>query len=467
MTEPQPANPAVQVQLSVRNGRAAVAFYTSVFGAVEAFRFGGTDDHPEVVAQLRLGNAAFWVEDESPPHQNFSPESLGGTTERLLLVTDDPERTLERAVAAGATLVYPVTDEHGWRLGRIVDPFGHHWEIGHPLSDWPPGAQQRADIGAMLDLATPWCLLVAATLRIPAHIAAGHRDIGDLAAAAGCDRDALHAVLGQLVAKGVFVEDPPGRFACNAAAERLAEDPFTDLEGIGGRMAHTWSTLLGYVRTGRPGYAGVFGRPFWEDLAAHPRIAAEFDSLMGPAGHGVPDYDIELAGGWDGIRSLVDVGGGTGTMLAALLRRHPQVHGTLVDLPGTVARAGEILRQPDLAGRVTVTGQSFFDPLPAGADVYLLKNVLNDWPDRETVAILRRCAEAASPHGSVVVLGGVAADDAPRTLGIDMLVAGGKTSPLSQFGELARQAGLEVVAAGIQGSGRFIVQARPAAADAG
>jgi PhnB protein len=138
MTEPQPPNPAVQVQLSVRNGRAAVAFYTSVFGAVEAYRFGGTDDHPEVVAQLRLGNAAFWVEDESPPHQNFSPASLGGTTERMLLVTDDPERTLERAVAAGATLVYPVTDEHGWRLGRIVDPFGHHWEIGHPLSDWPP-----------------------------------------------------------------------------------------------------------------------------------------------------------------------------------------------------------------------------------------------------------------------------------------------------------------------------------------
>jgi 2,7-dihydroxy-5-methyl-1-naphthoate 7-O-methyltransferase len=469
MTEPQPPNPAVQVQLSVRDGRRAVAFYTSVFGAVEAYRFGGTDAHEEVVAQLRLGNAAFWVEDESPPHQNFSPESLGGSTERMLLVTDDPERLVQRAVAAGASLVYPVTDQHGWRLGRIVDPFGHHWEIGHPLSAWPPPGppagtesetQTRVDIGDLLDLATPWCLLVAATLRIPAHIAAGRRDIGDLAAAAGCDRDALHAVLGHLVAKGVFTEDPPGRFAGNAAAARLAEDPFLDLEGIGGRMAHTWSTLLGYVRTGQPGYAGVFGRPFWEDLAAHPRIAAEFDSLMGPAGHGVPDYDIELATGWDGIRSLVDVGGGTGAMLAALLRRHPQVRGTLVDLPGTVARAGEMLREAALAGRVTVTGQSFFDPLPAGADVYLLKSVLNDWPDRETVAILRRCAEAARPDGTVVVLGGVSPDEAPRALGIDMLVAGGKTSALSQFRELARQAGLEVVAAGTQESGRFIVQAR-------
>ena len=146
--------------------------------------------------------------------------------------------------------------------------------IGHPLSAWPPPGppagtesktQTRVDIGELLDLATPWCLLVAATLRIPAHIAAGRRDIGDLAAAAGCDRGALHAVLGHLVAKGVFTEDPPGRFAGNAAAARLAEDPFLDLEGIGGRMAHTWSTLLGYVRTGQPGYAGVFGRPTGEN----------------------------------------------------------------------------------------------------------------------------------------------------------------------------------------------------------
>ena len=81
----------------------------------------------------------------------------------------------------------------------------------------------------------------------------------------------------------------------------------------------------------------LFGRPFWEDLAAHPRIAAEFDALMGPAGHGIPDFDIELSDGWESIRTVVDVGGGTGAMLASLLRRHPQAKGILVDLPGTVA----------------------------------------------------------------------------------------------------------------------------------
>jgi len=317
------------------------------------------------------------------------------------------------------------------------------------------------DLERMLDLATPWCLRVAATLRLPEHIAAGHAGVTDLAAAAGCDADALHAVLGHLVSQGVFTEESPGRFACNRAAEQLASLLFLDLDGIGGRMAHTWGTLLDYVRTGQPAYQQVFGRPFWEDLAAHPQIAAEFDALMGPAGHGVPDFDIELSSGWDAVRTVVDVGGGTGAMLASLLRRHPHARGILVDLPGTVARAGEIIESFGVGDRMTAAGQSFFGPLPAGADLYLLKNVLNDWPDVQTVAILSRCAQAAQPATAIAILGGVSADAAPRSLGIDMLVAGGKTSTVTQFTELARQAGLDVIAARTQSSGRFVVECRP------
>ncbi len=325
------------------------------------------------------------------------------------------------------------------------------------------GAEDRGvDLDRMLDLQTPWCLMVAATLRIPEHIVNGHADIRDLAAAAGCDADALHALLGYLVSKGVFVEEAPGRFACNRPAEKLAEPRrFLDLEGIGGRMAHAWGTLLDYVRTGQPAYATVFGRPFWADLAAHPEIAADFDALMGPAGHGIPDFDIELTGGWERVRTIVDVGGGTGAMLACLLRRHPEVRGTLVDFPGTVARAAEVIGAAGVADRVRFSGQSFFDALPAGADVYLLKSVLNDWPDEQTVAILRRCAEAARPAGTVIVLGGASPDEAPRLLAIDMVVAGGKTSTLTQFTELARQAGLEVLAARHQASGRFVVELGP------
>jgi hypothetical protein len=335
---------------------------------------------------------------------------------------------------------------------------GHDTMVEDPEPDRAP-----MDLQQLLDLATPWSLHVAATLRIPDHIAAGHHEIGDLAAVAGCDSDALHAVLGHLVSRGVFIQDAPARFSCNRAARQLAEaHRFIDLDGIGGRMARTWGTLLDYVRTGQPAYEKEFGRPFWEDLAAHPRLGADFDALMGPAGHGVPDYDIELSGGWEPVRTVVDVGGGTGALLASLLRRHPQARGVLVDLPGTVARAGQLLTEAGVARRVTVTGQSFFDPLPVGADLYLLKNVLNDWPDDPTVTILRRCAQAARPDSSVAVLGGVSADDTPRTLSIDMLVAGGKTSTLTQFTELARRAGLDILGAGTQSSGRYVVQCRPA-----
>jgi PhnB protein len=134
-------------QLSVRRGRAAIEFYKAAFGAVEDYRVGGTDDHEDVVAQLSVGTAAFWVSDESPPHGNFSPESLGGATVRMLLIVEDPQSVVERATAAGATEIHPVGEEHGWRLGRIADPFGHHWEIGRPLGAWPP-ARVNAGSGA-------------------------------------------------------------------------------------------------------------------------------------------------------------------------------------------------------------------------------------------------------------------------------------------------------------------------------
>ena len=134
----------VQVQLSVRRGRDAIAFYREAFGAVEVFRF-ESEDGAEVVAQLAIGGTLFWLEDESPEHSNYSPETLGGATERLLLLADDPRAAVERAIAAGAHTVYPVEEAHGWLLGRIVDPFGHHWEIGTPLSAWPP---LRDDAGA-------------------------------------------------------------------------------------------------------------------------------------------------------------------------------------------------------------------------------------------------------------------------------------------------------------------------------
>ena len=321
------------------------------------------------------------------------------------------------------------------------------------------------DIWALIDLETPWCVHVVATLRIADHVAAGITHIDDLAAASGAHADSLHRVLRHLVGKGVFEEPAPGRFALNEPAGALLDSSLRsglDLEGIGGRMAYAWGSLLSAVRTGAPAYYQIFGRPFWEDLQAHPDIAASFDALMGPAGHGTPDPAVLVSGDWQSVRTVVDVGGGTGSLLAEILRSRPLVRGTLVDLPTTVERSAEIFHAAGVAGRVTTVGQSFFDPLPAGADLYLLKNVLADWPDREATAILSRCAEAARPAGRVILLGGVSPDDdsGPSPELLMMVLVGGKSRSLAEFRQLARTAGLEIHAVGRQPSGRFVVECR-------
>lgn len=122
---------SVSPMLSVRRGAEAVEFYRTAFGAEVLFRIDG--ETGEVVAQLAISGATFWVADESPAHANFSPETLGGSTTRMVLVVDDPDAAQARAVAAGAKEVVPVAEQHGWRLGRVLDPYGHHWEIGRPL----------------------------------------------------------------------------------------------------------------------------------------------------------------------------------------------------------------------------------------------------------------------------------------------------------------------------------------------
>jgi PhnB protein len=129
--------PAIAPMLSVRGGAHAVEFYKTAFDAVEKFRLDG--EQVSVVARLAVGAAEFWVADESPEHLNFSPESLGGSSVRMVMTVDNPDAVFERAIAAGAKPVSPMTDhEYGWRVGRIVDPFGHHWEIGKPLSHERP-----------------------------------------------------------------------------------------------------------------------------------------------------------------------------------------------------------------------------------------------------------------------------------------------------------------------------------------
>jgi PhnB protein len=126
----------IQPELWVGDGPAAVAFYERAFGAVVAHRVDGPGEG-DIVAQLDVAGARFWVSNASDEMGRFSPDAVGGATGRMLLVVDDPETVVAAAVAAGAVETSAVGDEHGWRLGRLKDPFGHEWEVGHPLGEWP------------------------------------------------------------------------------------------------------------------------------------------------------------------------------------------------------------------------------------------------------------------------------------------------------------------------------------------
>lgn len=321
------------------------------------------------------------------------------------------------------------------------------------------------DLWALCDLETPWCVHVVATLRIAEHIQAGNQEIEQLARAAGADCDALDRVMRHLVEKGVFEQPSRGRFALNDTARGLMEPGLRlglDIDGFGGRMAHAWGTMLQAVRTGKPAYHEYFGRGFWEDLEAHPEIAAEFDRMMGPEGHGMPDPEVMIdPADWESVRTVVDVGGGTGSLLAEILRARPQVRGILVDLPRTVARSDGIFRAAGVADRVKAVGQSFFDPLPPRADLYVLKSVLSDWPDREATAILKRCAEAARPSGRVVFFSGAGEGEEASPDLLMLVLVGGKARTVEEFRKMAREAGLEIQKVGRQKSGRVLIECRP------
>jgi 2,7-dihydroxy-5-methyl-1-naphthoate 7-O-methyltransferase len=219
-------------------------------------------------------------------------------------------------------------------------------------------------------------------------------------------------------------------------------------------LAHT-------LRTGEPAWAQVFGQPFWQYLDANPEISTAFDQTMA----GGASYWAAIADGfdWSATTHVVDVGGGTGALLGAVLIRNPGLRGTLLDLPETVARGAEYLTGLGLTDRFGVAGQSFFDPLPADADVYLLSKIIHDWDDHDAAAILRRCAQAADQHGRVLIIEGHGdtADAAFAEMNLRMLVlTGGRERTLDEYQDLAGTAGLRVVAVHQAADGLAIIECR-------
>ncbi|HEY7216334.1 MAG TPA: methyltransferase [Thermoanaerobaculia bacterium] len=303
----------------------------------------------------------------------------------------------------------------------------------------------------LLDLATPWALRVAATLRIPDLIASGVTDLAALAERSAADVATLERVLRLLVARGVLAEPEPGEFSLTAIG-RLLENgagfrAWLDQDGFGGRMDRAWPALLDSVRAGLPCYADLFGAPFWEDLAAHPEIAASYNTLMAAQSASIGPALAECFD-WSGVREVVDVGGGSGTLLAALARAHPHLRGTVLEFPSTARAAAERFAREGLAERCRAVGGSMFDALPKGADVYILCVVIGDWNDARSAAILARCAEAAGATGRVLIVEAAREADPAGSAAMDLqmlVVSGGRSRTREEFRAVIAAAGLELV----------------------
>ena len=331
----------------------------------------------------------------------------------------------------------------------------------------------------VIDLVTPLTVRAAASLRVADHLVDGPVALGELARRCAADPDALARMLRHLICHGVFAEPSPGLFALNEMAEFLRSDHPSgmrvslDLDGFGGRMDLAFTGVLHTVRTGEPAWESVFGLPFWEYLAANPELGASFDAMMSSATEFVTD--AVSAHDWSTARHVVDVGGGRGVLLAAILATNPSLRGTLVDLPDTVDRGRQYLAEHGVGERTEVVGQSFFDPLPTGGDVYVVSSVLHDWNDESSLAILRRCAEAAGPGGRVLVLEQHSSDgdrSGFAEMDLRMLVlAGGRERTVEEYAALVTAAGLTVTQVATTPLGQVgiecVVGSAPAGAGAG
>lgn len=270
----------------------------------------------------------------------------------------------------------------------------------------PPFALYRMITGFYVSRA----IHVMARLGIADFLSAGPLDAEELAQRSKTHAPSLKRVLRLLVTAGLFTEDKEGRFTLTPIGDYLRAGVPGSMRAaallFGGITQQAWGDLLYSVETGEPAFRRVFGRDSFAYLAEHPEEAANFDTAMGDF---TSQVATAVAGAYDfsGFRRVVDVGGGSGALLAGILRGHPGLHGTLFDLSQVVERARLRLRDHGLADRCETVSGDFFAEVPGGADAYLLKHVIHDWDDERAVAILHNCRKAMSPAAKLLIVEGV------------------------------------------------------------
>lgn len=293
-------------------------------------------------------------------------------------------------------------------------------------------------------------IYVVAELGVADLLVDGPKAPAELAESAGAQTDLLYRVLRALASLGIFFEDPDGRFRLTPLADTLRSDQggqraYAQLHGKD--LYQSWGKLLDAVRSGQTAFVEAFGMPVFDYMSQNPDRGAIFDKAM-TGHHGDETEPMLDAYDFSSFGEIADIGGGNGSVLVGVLKRHPGLKGVLFDLPAVVVRARTAIENAGLQGRCRIEGGSFLESVPAGADVYLMRHVLHDWRDEDAARILRNCRSAMRPGGRIVVVETVvpAGNDPSLAKWLDlmMITYGGKERNESQYRRLFSDAGYEL-----------------------
>lgn len=290
------------------------------------------------------------------------------------------------------------------KTARVVEWVRHHlYRLNQRLAPAPAAMMEM-----IIATWTSQAITVAAELGVADALAGGPLTIDELADKVGVDADALHRLLRALIGRGVFRRRRDGRYLLNSLAATLRSDAPTSMAWparfYGSReQRERWTRLVDSIRTGRSVVPVLHGKESFDYFAEYPQHAELFHRTMASISE-LTDASVVAAYNFSAYPTIVDVGGGHGPLLATILTAAPDSQGVLYDLPVAVSGALHLLCKNDVADRVRLEAGSFFDGVPAGGDLYVLKNIVHDWPDEKAVQILRNVRTAAGPTATVLLV---------------------------------------------------------------
>jgi C-methyltransferase len=335
------------------------------------------------------------------------------------------------------------------KLARIVEWTRHHlYRLNQRLTPAPAAMLEMIVAGW-----TSQAITVAAQLGVADALADGPLPIDELAARVDADADALRRLLRALIGRGVFRQLRDGRYGLNSLADVLRSDAPVSMTSAARfygsqEQRERWTLLVDSVRTGNAVVAALRGKESFEYFADKPELAELFNQTMTSVSE-LTDATVVASYDFSVYPTIVDVGGGHGPLLAAILASAPASRGVLYDLPLVVANAPSLLREQGVADRVVVAEGSFFDSVPGGGDAYVLKNIVHDWPDDKALQILRNVRAAAGPRATALLVEFVIPrhnrDFPGKWVDLEMMLnLGARERTAAEYGDLLSQAGFRM-----------------------